>query len=263
MELWPRPIQGFLNAIQAVAEATILKYPVSDAATSAFQAAVILGIVAGLSVRQPGALGGRSAVQAAGGGDFRLYAPAAYLLRCNLPFSSLRPVGWYYAIPQSGPSVRSRLVVGSLHGVSRAGGKLTVRTRASCCWSWSLWDSGRSRRKLHIEAAPPLAPSESGTFWRAYMRNAGAAYLNAESSEHLRRTLARLDRAEQIAPARASVKRRSGASSAGSLVPGISKSTLQTRPVCFEYRKAKPIRPRPWSRKMRRDREEPRRDPRG
>jgi hypothetical protein len=36
-------------------------------------------------------------------------------------------------------------------------------------------------------------------FWSAYMRNARATYLNAESSEHLRRTLARLDRVEQIA----------------------------------------------------------------
>ncbi len=58
---------------------------------------------------------------------------------------------------------------------------------------------GDRAERLHIEAAPPLAPSESGMFWSAYMRNARAAYLNAESSEHLRRTLARLDRAEQIA----------------------------------------------------------------
>ncbi len=53
--------------------------------------------------------------------------------------------------------------------------------------------------KAAIEAAPPLAPSESGMFWSAHMRSARATYLNAESSEHLRRTLARLDRVEQIA----------------------------------------------------------------
>ena len=65
---------------------------------------------------------------------------------------------------------------------------------------------GDRAERLHIEAAPPLAPSEFGMFWSAYMRNARATYLNAESSEHLRRTLARLDRAEQMALARASVR---------------------------------------------------------
>ena len=100
-----------------------------------------------------------------------------------------------------GRSVRSRLVVGSQHRVSRAGGKLTVRGALGVVLLVLVLGGiqGDRAERLHIETAPPLAPSESGMFWSSYMRNARATYLNAESSEHLRRALARLDRVEQIA----------------------------------------------------------------
>lgn len=126
----------------------------------------------------------------------------ACLFRGNLPFSSLRPVGWYYAIPQVGAVLFAAGWWSALcDGVSRAGGKLTVRGALGVVLLVLVLCGiqGDRAERLHIEAAPPLAPSESGMFWSAYMRNARATYLNAESSEHLRRTLARLDRAEQIA----------------------------------------------------------------
>jgi len=111
-------------------------------------------------------------------------------------------VGWYYAIPQVGAVLFAAGWWSALcDGVSRAGGKLTVRGALGVVLLVLVLCGiqGDRAERLHIEAAPPLAPSESGMFWSAYMRNARAAYLNAESSEHLRRTLARLDRAEQIA----------------------------------------------------------------
>ncbi|MGZ3381976.1 MAG: hypothetical protein ACXVBB_17165, partial [Isosphaeraceae bacterium] len=73
-----------------------------DAATSAFQAAVILGIVAGLWYASRGRTGRATPLEAAGAATFVCSALLAYLFRGNLPFSSLRPVGWYYAIPQVG-----------------------------------------------------------------------------------------------------------------------------------------------------------------
>ena len=201
-ELWPRPIQGFLNAIQAVAEATILNNLGLDAATSTFQAAVILGIVAGLWYASRGRTGRATPLEAAGAATVVCSALLAYLFRGNLPFSSLRPVGWYYAIPQVGAVLFAAGWWSALcDGVSRAGGKLTVRGALGVVLLVLVLCGiqGDRAERLHIEAAPPLAPSESGMFWSAYMRNARATYLNAESSEHLRRTLARLDRAEQIA----------------------------------------------------------------
>ena len=198
-ELWPRPIQGFLNAIQAVAEATILNNLGLDAATSTFQAAVILGIVAGLWYASRGRTGRATPLEAAGAATVVCSALLAYLFRGNLPFSSLRPVGWYYAIPQVGAVLFAAGWWSALcDGVSRAGGKLTVRGALGVVLLVLVLCGiqGDRAERLHIEAAPPLAPSESGMFWSAYMRNARATYLNAESSEHLRRTLARLDRAE-------------------------------------------------------------------
>ena len=201
-ELWPRPVQGPLNAIQAVAEATILNNLGLDAATSAFQAAVILGIAAGLWYASRGRTGRATPLEAAGAATVVCSALLAYLFRGNLPFSSLRPVGWYYAIPQVGAVLFAAGWWSALSDrVPRAGGKLTVRGALGVVLLVLVLGGiqGDRAERLHIEAAPPLAPSESGMFWSAYMRNARATYLNAESSDHLRRALTRLDRVEQIA----------------------------------------------------------------
>ena len=157
-ELWPRPIQGFLNAIQAVAEATILNNLGLDAATSAFQAAVILGIVAGLWYASRGRTGRATPLEAAGAATVVCTRPACLLVPRQPALQQPAAGGLVLRDPSGrGRPVRSRLVVGSL--------RWGVQSRRQVDRSWGagrrvagpgpLWDSGRSRRKAaHRGRAP-------------------------------------------------------------------------------------------------------------
>ncbi len=201
-ELWPRPVQGTINAVQAVAEATILNNLGLDAATTPFQAAALLGIVGGLWHASRRHLGPITPLEAAGLATVVASALLAYLFRGNLAYASLRPVGWYHAIPQVGAVLFGAGWWSALLG-AQTGAAVALRVRGllgvillvlvlgGMQWARAV--------RLTIESAPPLAPSETALFVTPALRAERARFFRAENAELLHRALVRLDRVEQIA----------------------------------------------------------------
>jgi hypothetical protein len=225
-ELWPRPIQGTLNAVQAVAEATILNNLGIDAATTAFQATVMLGIVACLwyvSRRRKGRL---TPLEASGAVFVLSSTLLVYLFRGNLSFDSLRPVGWYYALPHIGAVLFVAGWWSALEGsepeTERA---LTVRGTLCVLLLAATLGGVHSERatRLLIDGSPPLAPSELSLFPTSQLRRLRAVFLRDQDAEDLRRVLVRLDHVEQIARRRSIGKGAIRRTFGRVLMPGIPK----------------------------------------
>jgi hypothetical protein len=265
-ELWPRPIQGALNAVQAVAESTILNNLGIDGATTAFQASVLLGIVVCLWHASRRGKSQVTPLEASGAVLVVTSALLVYLFRGNLPYSSLRPVGWYYALPHIGAVLFVAGWWSALEGRD-------VGTRGPLCVRGALGvlllgatlcgvHSGRASR-LFVDSSPPLAPSELQQFPTAQLRRLRALVLRDQAAEQLRRILVRLDHVEQISQrhriGKGAIRRTFGRL----LIPGIpekhtadaasllrlkeddtGQSTLSVRVTLGEwYKPEPPIRP--------------------
>jgi hypothetical protein len=203
-ELWPRPIQGVLHAIQSIAESTILNNLGLDAATTPLQAAVLLGLVALLWYASRGSFWRATPLEASGATVAVVGALLVYLFRGNLPFSSIRPVGWYYALPQVGMVLFAAgwwAAVSDAAAGPSSGGPLTVRGMLGVLLFVAVLCAIQIQRsaKLQIEAAPPFAPSERARFPIPELQRLRAQFLSNEESNRLQRMLTRLDRVEAIA----------------------------------------------------------------
>jgi hypothetical protein len=200
--LWPRPIQAVFHSAQAVAEALFLGNLGLDAVTTHWQAVTLVLGLAGLWAWSRGGFRRVNPLEAAGAtiilGSYLL----VYAFRGNLPYSSLRPVIWYHAIPQVGAVL---FVTGWWTGVRRAGpanpGRFTRRqalglvgVMACLC----VLQAPRAERAL-IEAAPKMGPSEASMFPIPELKRLRALYFKAESRDQQLRALARLDKAGAIA----------------------------------------------------------------
>jgi hypothetical protein len=200
-DLWPRPIQGVLNAIQAVVEAPLLMNLGVDATVSPLVATVIMALVAGLWYASRGRGDGPNALEASGATLVATSALLVYLFRGNLSYSSLRPVGWYYTLPHLGVVL---IGAGWWSGLDRGVGRgygLTWRDAVVVSALIASLCAVHAERVQHLQiaAAPPLTDSEKKKFPVPELQAPRAIYLMGEVSERLRRTLHRLDQVEQIA----------------------------------------------------------------
>jgi hypothetical protein len=201
-ELWPRPVQAVLHSSQAIAEVLIFRNLGVDAETSPFQATVIVACLAGLWYASRGRFSRATPLEAAGAAVVTVSVLMTYFFRGNLPYRSVRPVLWYYLIPQVGAVL---LAAGWWAGIGRVarctgeqltwGGVLAILTLAFVL----LKVQAVRAERILIEDAAPLAPSEFTTFPLTKLKRLRAIYLNHESAKRQRRMLARLDRVEQIA----------------------------------------------------------------
>jgi hypothetical protein len=114
-ELWPRPVQGLLNAIQAVAEATILNNLGLERGNIGIPGSSHPRHRRGPLVRQPQAHRAGDSAGGGRGGDCRLQRPACLLVP-RQPALQQPAAGGLVLRDPSGwrRPVRSRLVVGSL-----------------------------------------------------------------------------------------------------------------------------------------------------
>jgi hypothetical protein len=201
-ELWPRPVQAVLHTCQAIAEGLLLNNLGLDAQSSPLQATVLVACLAGLWYASRGRSSRATPLEAAGAVVIVASGLMTYFFRGNLPFASVRSVGWYYLMPQVGAVL---LAAGWWAGLARG----APRDRHGLTWGGVLAvvavvlallsvQSVRAERIL-IEAAPPLAPSEVTRFPTPELKRARAIYLIDEFAQRQRRMLARLDRVEQIA----------------------------------------------------------------
>jgi len=198
-ELWPRPIQAVLHVAQAVAESLLFGNLGLDVLTTPLQAIVLVLGLAGLWAWSRGGPRRVNPLEAAGAtvvvGSYFL----VYFFRGNLPFSSLRPVNWYNAIPQVGAVL---FAAGWWAGLRPAApGPLTRRGAlvvAGVVVVTALIQAPRAERRL-IQGAPPLTPSEAGKFPIPELQRLRALYLKAEHHDRQVRALARLEKVQSLA----------------------------------------------------------------
>ena len=198
-ELWPRPIQAVLHVAQAVAESLIFGNLGLDVITTPLQAIVLVFGLASVWAWSRGGPRWVNPLEAAGAtvvvGSYFL----VYVFRGNLPFSSLRPVNWYNAIPQVGAVL---FAAGWWAGLRPAAqGPLTRRGAlvvAGLVVVTALIQAPRAERRL-IQGAPPLTLSEAGKFPIPELQRLRALYLKAEHHDRQVRALARLEKVQSLA----------------------------------------------------------------
>jgi hypothetical protein len=205
----PRPIQGVLHVAQAIAETLVFANLGLDVTTTPRQAAILVLGLATLwawSRRRPG----RPPIlplEAAGAtivlGSYYL----VYVFRGNLPFSSLRPVTWYSAIPQVGavlfaagwwaglrPAAGTPATAETAGALTR-GGALAV---AASVAAMGLLQAPRVDRQF-VQDAPALVPSERDSFKTPQMLRYREKYLKDALRKRQVRALGRLDHVEELA----------------------------------------------------------------
>jgi hypothetical protein len=197
--LWPRPIQAVLHGAQAVAETLILGNLGLDAVTTPLQAVMLVLGLTGLWYWSRGGPGPVNPLEAVGAtvvvGSYYL----VYFFRGNLPYGSLRAVGWYNAIPQVGAAL---FAAGWWAGLRPgAPGPLTRRGAivvAGVVVVMALMQVPRAERQF-IQEAPALTPSETGFFLIPELQRLRQVYLKGQDHERQVRALARLDQVQLLA----------------------------------------------------------------
>jgi hypothetical protein len=198
-ELWPRPIQAVLHTAQAIAESLVFGNLGLDVVTTPFQAIVLVLGLAGIWAWSRGGARRINPLEAAGAtvvvGSYYL----VYVFRGNLPFSSLRPVGWYNAIPQVGAVL---FAAGWWAGLCPAArGSLTRRGALALVGIvvvTALIQAPRAERRV-IQWAPPLTPSEVKEFPIPELLRLRALLLKGLHRDRQVRALARLDKVRSLA----------------------------------------------------------------
>ena len=221
-ELWPRPIQAVLHVAQAVAESLVFGNLGLDVITTPLQAIVLVLGLAGLWAWSRGGPRRVNPLEAAGAtvvvGSYFL----VYVFRGNLPFSSLRPVTWYNAIPQVGAVL---FAAGWWAGLRPAAqGPLTRRGAlvvAGVVVVMALIQAPRAERRL-IQGAPPLTPSEARRFLIPLLQRLRALLLKAEHHERQVRALARLEKVQSLAWQLNAGRRTLRGAFGRQLVPGLT-----------------------------------------
>jgi hypothetical protein len=198
-ELWPRPIQGALHVAQAIVETLVFGNLGLDVVTTPFQAVILVLGLAGLWSWSRGGPGRINPLEAAGATIFVGSYLLVYFFRGNLPFSSLRPVTWYNAIPQVGAVL---FAAGWWAGLRPANpGPITRRCAlavSALVVTTALIQAPRADRYL-IANAPAMMPGEARTLLEPELQRIRALYFNIEGRDLQSRALARLDKVRSLA----------------------------------------------------------------
>ena len=195
-ELWPRPVQALLHTVQAITETLVVANLGLDAVTSAAQAIGLVAVLAGIWFWSRGGLRRINALEASGVvvvvGSYLL----VYFFRGNFPYSSLRDLGWYNAIPQVGAAVFAAGWWQSLrpdlpHSLTRIEAVGVLGFVGLLC----VLHAPRAERNL-IKYAPALYPSEVEKFPIPELLRLRALYFKEEQLGRQVRAFARLTKAK-------------------------------------------------------------------
>lgn len=201
-ELWPRPIQAVLHTAQAIAEAIVFGNLGLDALTTPLQATVVACGCAAVWAWSRGGWKRPSPLEAAGAAIMLCGYLMAYAFRGNLPFSSLREIGWYHAIPQVGAvlfaagwwtAVTPASDDQAPHRLTRGQAIAVLLSVALLC----QMQSPRAQRLL-LSGAPPLTDVERRKFAIPELQRLRAMYFRENHHDRQIRQLARLGSAERI-----------------------------------------------------------------
>ena len=197
-DLWPRPVQAMLHTAQAMVEAGILGNLGLDAVTAPWQAVGLLVAVAVVHAWSRGGLGRLGPLEAAGATIAVGGCLTVYLFRGNLPYSSLRSLGWYHAIPQVGVILFVAGWCAAVPGPAR--GRMTLGQAAGVLGFVLLFAAiqvPRAQNRL-LEAAPALTPTEAEQIRPPELRALRALVYKHEFHERQLRALMRLDKVDGL-----------------------------------------------------------------
>jgi hypothetical protein len=232
-ELWPRPAQAFLHTFQAITETLILANLGLNAITSPSQATFLVAVLVGLWAWSRGGLRGFNSLETSGAavvvGSYLL----VYFFRGNFPYSSLRDLGWYHAIPQVGAVL---FAAGWWQAVRPVPPHVLTRLEAVFVLGFvgllCVLHASRAERNL-LQYAPPFAASEAKIFRSPELLRYRALYFKEEFLGRQIHTLARLTKANS-AVARLNVGPETLRRIYGRvLVPGIPEKQLQSDAFCL------------------------------
>ncbi len=196
--LWPRPIQALLHTSQALVEVCVFGNLGIDAITTPWQAVALLASLAVLHAWSRGGPLRFNPLEAAGATIAVGSGLLAYGLRANLPYSSLRPLGWYYAIPHIGAILFAAGWWAAL--TETAPGRMSLGRAIGVVALVGVFCVIHVPRgqQLLLQGAPPFLPGEDVSFPTTKLRVRRALYLKAASHDLQVRALARLDRVDRI-----------------------------------------------------------------
>jgi hypothetical protein len=240
-ELWPRPVQAWLHTFQGITETLILANLGLDAVTAPAQAIALVAVLAGTWFWSRGGFRGLHPLETSGAvvvvGSYWL----VYFFRGNFPYSSLRDLGWYNAIPQIGAALFAAGWWQSLrpdlpHALTRFEAIIVLGIVGLLC----VLRVPLAERKL-LQYAPPLSASERRSFPIPELQRFRALYFKEEVLGRQVHTLAKLDKAESVV-ARMNIGPETLRRIYGRvLVPGIPE--LQTQSDAFSLLKLPPDGP--------------------
>ena len=197
-DLWPRPIQALLHTAQAMVEVCVFANLGIDAITTPWQAVGLLFALAVLHAWSRGGFGRFNPLEASGATIAFGSCLLTYAFRGNLPFSSLRGLGWYYAIPHIGAIVFAMGWWMAL-AAPRPGRLSRGQAAQVICLVVVFYTIQIPRlHQLLLQGAPPLSPIEAETLPIPELRLLRARYYKSESHYLQVRALARLDRVDVI-----------------------------------------------------------------
>jgi hypothetical protein len=226
LDVWPRPLQTLLHTTQVFVEACLFGNLGLDVITSTRQAAAIFGLLAVVYAWSRRGAGPWNSLEATGAAIAIGSCLLIYFFRGNLPYSSLRRLGWYHAIPQVGAILFAAGWLAALR--SPAAQRMTLADAAAVlafvvllCWI----QIPRAEQHL-IQSAPPLAPGEADGFPTSSLLAARASYFKSEFHQRQHRALVRLDSLDRLlAGLKASPESLRGAFGRISF-PGIAETQL-------------------------------------
>jgi hypothetical protein len=197
-DLWPRPIQGLFHTVQAIVEVCLFANLGIDAITTPWQAVALLVSLAALCIWSRRGRGRMNPLEASGATIAVSSCLLAFMLRGNLPYSSLRALEWYHAIPQFGAIL---FAAGWWAAVSAPGppglGRRQVSQVLAIVVILCLIHLPRGERRL-VRGAPAYLPNEASAFPTPELRLKRALYYRSEFHDRQVRALARLDRVDRI-----------------------------------------------------------------
>ena len=227
-ELWPRPVQVWLHTFQAITETVVLANLGLDAVTTPSQATVLGAVLIGIWLWSRAGLRRLNPLEASGAivvvGSYLL----VYFFRGNFPYSSLRDLGWYHAIPQVGAALFAAGWWQSLrpdhpHALTRIEAVVVLGFVGLLC----VLHGPRAERNL-LKHAPALYASEAELFPIPELQRFRALYFKEELLGRQVRALARLTKAEsalaRLNAGRETLRRIYGRV----LVPGIPEKQLNS-----------------------------------